>query len=410
MSPDAVRAAILLTLVVQNSAQAIFMRYSFKPKDQVEGAEKEAEPASSTAVVMAELCKFFCSIILLYRENGSVRQVAQTLKEDLWDKPVDLLKMAVPACLYVLQNNLNYVAISNLDGPTFQLLYQLKILTTALFSVLMLKRVLVAKQWGALAMLALGVGLVQVSSSTSGKDDDDSGDEGDVGDGQDPLLGLAAVLMACCTSGFAGVYFEKVLKGTSVSLWVRNMQLSGFGVLLGVGCVWFKDGEAVSEHGFFYGYNYAVWMSVLLNSMGGLVVAMVVKYADNVVKGFATSVSIVLTALISVVLFGFHITLMFVVGAYFVLHSTILYSQKPPSAPAAAPAAATSGAVATTGTANGITSSGAIGDMELPEKESLLGAQGYQSDSPRSRSGKATAASEGGALARKGGKFDMDPV
>ncbi len=27
--------AILLTLVVQNSAQALFMRYSFKPKDQV---------------------------------------------------------------------------------------------------------------------------------------------------------------------------------------------------------------------------------------------------------------------------------------------------------------------------------------------------------------------------------------
>lgn len=71
-------------------------------------------------------------------------------------------------------------------------------------------RVLRLKQWGALAMLALGVGLVQVSNSTSGKDDDDSGDEGDGGDGQDPLLGLVAVLMACCTSGFAGVYFEKV--------------------------------------------------------------------------------------------------------------------------------------------------------------------------------------------------------
>lgn len=74
------------------------------------------------------------------QDDGSVQQVTQTLKEDVWEKPVDLLKMAVPACLYVLQNNLNYMAISNLDGPTFQLLYQLKILTTALFSVLMLKR------------------------------------------------------------------------------------------------------------------------------------------------------------------------------------------------------------------------------------------------------------------------------
>lgn len=64
-------------------------------------------------------------------------------------------------------------------------------------------RVLLLKQWGALAMLAIGVGLVQVS-----KEEGDKGEESS--DRQDPLMGLAAVLMACCTSGFAGVYFEKV--------------------------------------------------------------------------------------------------------------------------------------------------------------------------------------------------------
>lgn len=39
--------------------------------DQVEGQEKEAEPASSTAVLMAELCKLFCSIILQYRVSSA---------------------------------------------------------------------------------------------------------------------------------------------------------------------------------------------------------------------------------------------------------------------------------------------------------------------------------------------------
>lgn len=63
-------------------------------------------------------------------------------------------------------------------------------------------RVLIARQWIALAMLALGVGLVQVSRS-----DDE---EKDPKDGQNPLLGFVAVMMSCCTSGFAGVYFEKV--------------------------------------------------------------------------------------------------------------------------------------------------------------------------------------------------------
>lgn len=97
---------------------------------------------------------------------------------------------------------------------------------------------LVLKQWGALAMLALGVGLVQVSGSSSspGKDDDDSGDGGDPGDGQDPLLGLAAVLMACCTSGFAGVYFEKVC--VCVCVFVRMLRVYKYDIVVFLECQW----------------------------------------------------------------------------------------------------------------------------------------------------------------------------
>lgn len=67
-------------------------------------------------------------------------------------------------------------------------------------------RVLLLKQWGALGMLALGVALVQISTSKTEEPEGESGDSQ-----QDPVKGLIYVLMACCTSGFAGVYFEKVL-------------------------------------------------------------------------------------------------------------------------------------------------------------------------------------------------------
>lgn len=39
------------------------------------------------------------------------------------------------------------------------------------------------------------------------------------------FMGLLAVLVACFSSGFAGVYFEKILKESKQSVWVRNIQL-----------------------------------------------------------------------------------------------------------------------------------------------------------------------------------------
>lgn len=328
-SAETIRMAVLLTLVFQNSAEALFMRYSFKLTPDAgkdEGVTEAPQAASSTAVVLAEAIKLVVSLIIQLMNDRSFRRLGVTLHQDVWLRPLDVLKMAVPSCLYVVQNNLKYLAISNLEGPTFQLLYQLKILSTAIFSVVMLNRVLYLRQWGALVMLGVGVALVQMSSSaTSAHDHSDSGEEHKA---ENALLGFAAVVLACCTSGFAGVYFEKVLKGSSTSLWVRNMQLSTFGILLGAACVWTKDGDAVARNGFFYGYNFTVWMSVLLNSLGGLIVAMVVKYADNVIKGFATSTSVVLTSLVSFVMFGFSISTTFCIGAYLVLQATFMYSSK----------------------------------------------------------------------------------
>lgn len=57
-----------------------------------------------------------------------------------------------------------YVAVTYLDAPIVQVLYQAKILTTAVFSVTMLGRTLSAIQWGCLVLLTTGVALVQLGN------------------------------------------------------------------------------------------------------------------------------------------------------------------------------------------------------------------------------------------------------
>ena len=212
----------------------------------------------------------------------------------------------------------------------FQVSYQLKIITTALFSVAMLRRSLSSAQWMSLLLLFAGVATVQVQPTDPTKRASEK-----VNNDQSPMIGLAAVIISCVSSGFAGVYFEKILKSSQQqnSVWLRNIQLGLFGVTLGLITMAVKDGEQVLEKGFFHGYTHYVWGVIVLQACGGLIVAVVVKYADNILKGFATSVSIIISTTVSVYLFDFTINLQFAIGAGIVILAVYLYSRFPKPKP-----------------------------------------------------------------------------
>jgi len=102
-----------------------------------------------------------------------------------------------------------------------QVTYQLKLLTTALFSVLMLRKQLSEFQWFSLFLLFAGIGIVQLQPQKSASPNSKL-IESEVRE-QNFMLGIAAVLAACVMSGFASVYFEKLLKHTSPSIYLRNV-------------------------------------------------------------------------------------------------------------------------------------------------------------------------------------------
>ncbi|KAL8674415.1 MAG: hypothetical protein Q9168_001207 [Polycauliona sp. 1 TL-2023] len=249
--------------------------------------------------------------------------------------------------LYVLQNTLQYFAISNLDTATFQVTYQFKILPTALFSVILLRRRITSRQWLALLLLMIGVAVVQKpaagatslpplndahggyhfpslagfrglgtpavghlskrSATYEGIQEDDALEYPT----SDASMGIAAALMGCVVSSLASVYFERILKDAinPVSLWVRNVQLSFYSMFpaLFIG-VFYMDGEKIARDGFFAGYNWAVWCTLILQAIGGMVVSLCVKHADNISKSFAMSISILISLCASVIFFDFQVT------------------------------------------------------------------------------------------------------
>ncbi|KAJ6572919.1 nucleotide-sugar transporter-domain-containing protein [Mycena sp. CBHHK59/15] len=325
-----------LTLAVQNSMLTLIMHYSrvYTPPSRA------YSPA--TAVLMNEILKGSISLVIAFtRIDLPIPEIAgqatcsQTLLTRIKRLAVDVFsqdcwKLSIPAILYVIQNHLQFVAVSNLEAATFQVSYQMKILTTAGFSVILLRKKLTSPQWVALFFLAIGVAVVQIQAGAVRV----------VEDGvlledthiMNAMKGFIAVATACLTSGLAGVYFEMVLKNSQTDLWVRNVQLSLFSLLPALAPVFYLHTAAPQEgwtSTLFHDFGGWAWATVSVQVFGGLLTALVIKYSDNILKGFATSLSIVISFLASVALFDFRITFTFVIGSFIVLVATWLYNHQP---------------------------------------------------------------------------------
>ena len=232
--------------------------------------------------------------------------------------PLDCLKVIVPAVLYVIQNQLLLGSSSKFGSTALGLFGQLKILTTAVFGSS-------AGQDARQAKMGRSGGTNRRNShgQASQMHSDGSGDAGE----KNVPLGLMMISIVASLSGFAGVYFEKVLKGSPISLWTRNVHLALFSVATVGLQVVSGDFEEACPHSLIeyltQGLGPVAWAYVIIQAAGGLLIAAVIKYADNILKAFATSVAILVIALVSSLFFGFALSGLFFMGAAGVIYSNI---------------------------------------------------------------------------------------
>lgn len=311
--PTSAKLAALSTLCLQNSALILSMRWS--------RSVLHDSYLDSTIILTMELTKLLVSSMLMMRDGGRLADLGSLV----WQS----LPIALPSGLYVVQNSLQLLAVQNLDASVFSVLSQAKVFTTALFSWWILKRRLNHVKWASLLLLVTGCILVQQKPV-------DCTIMTEQMQAQANLAAASTVVGLTCTagmvflSGLAGVLIERQLKNQGsakqLSLWERNIQLSVWGVIFASAAMLSRDSGKLVSGGFFQGWSPFAVIVVMLQSVGGLVTAVVVKYTDTIIKGFAVGLSVVMTALASWLLFETQLTLTFACGATIVLASIFFFN------------------------------------------------------------------------------------
>ena len=68
---------------------------------------------------------------------------------------------------------------------------------------------------------------------------------------------------------------------------MRNVQLCLFSIPLQLVAIYQRDYEKVSTQGWLHGFCWSTWAVVCMFAFGGLLVAIVIRFADNNLKNLA---------------------------------------------------------------------------------------------------------------------------
>ncbi len=287
---SAIKLGVLVILCLQNSIFTVLRRYS-------QGVLKE-EYSKHEVLLFGEIVKivFSAYVISTQGDERKLQGHHPTFLRHIRYLISSARKMFILSLIYGIMNILSYVALRNVSAGIFTICAQLKILTTAVFSTIMLNRRYSWTKWRALLTLIMGVLLfsepvwikddtfeINSASSTAGNF----------------MLGVSAVIAEVTLSGFASIYFERVIKtdvlGQKLNIWDRNFQLAlgSFPVYMA-----FIVADGGGEAGYLGGWSMVTVCLAFLGAAGGLLVALSIKYGDSILKTLATTGAIVLSSLL----------------------------------------------------------------------------------------------------------------
>lgn len=278
-----------------------------------------------TVVLLTEVLKLAAATALFLKDH-----TVSNLFEDIVKHKKVLFLYFIPAALYCLYNNLQFVNLSAYDPTTYYLLLQFRVVVTGVVFQLVFKKSLSRIQWASLLLLTVGCIIKEVrhdvSSHTASVDKPTN-----IFDYID--IHLLFIMLQVFSSCFAGVYNEFLLKDTGVD--VHIMMANVFMYLNSILCnalVLLFKGElfqAFEMDSISSIMQPGVLAIVVNNAAIGIVTSLFLRNLNSILKTFASALELMFTAVLCWMIFGIAVDIYTVLAIFIVSAATYLYAQHP---------------------------------------------------------------------------------
>jgi len=299
-------------------------------------------------VVLAELVKLVTTLLRAKLTPPSFS--LQSLRSSL--------RFLLPSVLYAINNNIYYAGLSLVPPPIWLMLCSIRTVVTATIYKFVLRRHITLLQFVGAALIVISIAIAKtpdilqilrptvddetvrasLMDQNETKHDSNINETGSTTVNAIPITAILLALVASCNSVGSSVYTEQLFKNTNKgeSFLDQQFWLYAYGSLVAT-TVHFISKPTYTLPVLIQDIQNTdstiltiLVIAVLFASLGGIVVASILKYLDNIVKEYTGSVANILTAVLSSVLFPdkFKFTPFIIMSMTSLLSGIYLYETK----------------------------------------------------------------------------------
>lgn len=234
----------------------------------------------------------------------------------LWHGVRHTAAFVPPAATYLVMNGFFVHWNKRVSPPMWQLLANMKILTTAIMGRVVLSRPLGPQQWCALLLLTVAM----VLGTWSGEGEDRSVE----------VSGFLACLLCCVLSSLGAVLTERLLKSSGsmdLSIFATNVHMASHTVALNAAALVLMAAGAGSELPPMPTLSIPTIAALANEALSGILLSQIMRFADSNVKNYAFCISVFTTLGFSALFFHYNPRPGFYVGAVLVVVSMAMYTR-----------------------------------------------------------------------------------